>query len=107
MNKILSTFYENYRNTPRNIKFVDIYILITLVNILLLFIYGYFWCSFDEKISVAAIFTALGNLTFSVALREQISNKSLFNIKREKIIFDFVLCSLVLYIGVFSYMHLN
>ncbi|ETW31368.1 hypothetical protein PFFCH_01175 [Plasmodium falciparum FCH/4] len=74
MNKILSTFYENYRNTPRNIKFVDIYILITLVNILLLYMYGYFSCSFDEKISVAAIFTALGNLTFSIALREQVKN---------------------------------
>ncbi|CRH03125.1 conserved Plasmodium protein, unknown function [Plasmodium relictum] len=107
MNKILENFYKNYSSIPRIIKFIDIYVIFTFFQLIILSLYAYFTYSFHEKFSVAAIFTAIGNITFLVAMREQIINKSIFNLKREKIIFDFVLCSLVLHIGAFSYMHLN
>ncbi|GAW79152.1 defender against cell death 2 [Plasmodium gonderi] len=107
MKRILCAAYERYKCTPREIKIIDIYLLFTLSSLIVLSFYAYLFSFFGEKISVAAIFTSIGNITFLVALREQITNKNLFNLKREKIIFDFVLCSLVMYICVFSYMHLN
>ncbi|CRG93275.1 conserved Plasmodium protein, unknown function [Plasmodium gallinaceum] len=107
MKKILEKFYNNYSSTSRRIKFIDIYIILTFFHLIILSVYAYFSYSFHEKISVTAIFTAIGNITFLVAMREQFTHKSIFNLKREKIIFDFILCSLVLHIGAFSYMHLN
>ncbi|SBT70284.1 dolichyl-diphosphooligosaccharide--protein glycosyltransferase subunit DAD1, putative [Plasmodium malariae] len=108
MNRIVNTFYRRYKkSTLRIALFIDIFIIFTFSQLIILWFYAYLYSSFDDKIVVAAIFTAIGNVTFLGALREQITNKSLFNLKREKIIFDFVLCSLLLYIGVFSYMHLN
>ncbi|SCA48280.1 dolichyl-diphosphooligosaccharide--protein glycosyltransferase subunit DAD1, putative [Plasmodium ovale] len=107
MKKMISSFYQKYRDTPRNVQFIDTYIIFTFFHLVILTLYAYFSFSFGDKISHAAIFTAIGNLTFLMALRVQLMNKRVLNLKREKLIFDFVLCTLVLYIGVFSYMHLN
>ncbi|CXH89074.1 dolichyl-diphosphooligosaccharide--protein glycosyltransferase subunit DAD1, putative [Plasmodium berghei] len=108
MNEMINNFYNKYMNiTLKKIKFIDINIIFNLFNIILLSIYAFTFSLFKEKIANATIFTAIGNLTLLIALRVQITNKTLFNLKQEKIIFDFVICSLILYIGLFSYIHLN
>ncbi|CAD2096310.1 dolichyl-diphosphooligosaccharide--protein glycosyltransferase subunit DAD1, putative [Plasmodium vinckei petteri] len=114
MNENVNNFYNKYMNfTLKKIKFIDIYIIFNLFNIILLSIYAFVFSLFKEKIAHATIFTAIGNVTLLIALRVQviiiqkITNKTLFSLKQEKIIFDFVLCSLILYIGTFSYIHLN
>ncbi|VUC53983.1 dolichyl-diphosphooligosaccharide--protein glycosyltransferase subunit OST2, putative [Plasmodium berghei ANKA] len=105
---MINNFYNKYMNiTLKKIKFIDINIIFNLFNIILLSIYAFTFSLFKEKIANATIFTAIGNLTLLIALRVQITNKTLFNLKQEKIIFDFVICSLILYIGLFSYIHLN
>ncbi|CDU16137.1 hypothetical protein YYC_02243 [Plasmodium yoelii 17X] len=108
MNEIINNFYNKYTNvTVKKIKFIDINIIFNLFNIILLSVYIFTFSLFKEKIANATLFTAIGNFTLLIALRVQITNKSLFNLKQEKIIFDFVICSLILYIGLFSYAHLN
>ncbi|SCL99623.1 dolichyl-diphosphooligosaccharide--protein glycosyltransferase subunit DAD1, putative [Plasmodium chabaudi adami] len=108
MSEHVYNFYNKYMNiTLKKIQFIDIYIIFNLFNIILLSIYAFVFSLFKEKIAHATIFTAIGNVTLLIALRVQITNKTLFSLKQEKIIFDFVLCSLILYIGTFSYIHLN
>ncbi|VWU48780.1 dolichyl-diphosphooligosaccharide--protein glycosyltransferase subunit OST2, putative [Hepatocystis sp. ex Piliocolobus tephrosceles] len=104
---MMNTFYEKYRAVPKKLAFIDSYIFFTFLQLIILSLWGYFYSSFKAKIAQAAIYTAIGNITLLIALRVQLTDKNMFKLKREKIIFDFVLCSLLLYIGIISYMHLN
>lgn len=108
MNKRMQQFLDRYKKTPNKIKCVDLYIIFTFFQFLILTAYAYACFSLKNKFLIGSILLVLGNITFAVTIREQVYNKKAFHqINREKILFDFVLCSFLLHFGVFSFIRLN
>ena len=104
--EIVNTVKSNYlRQTPSRIQLVDLLVvslfLLTVVQVAYVFVAG---TSFPFNSYLAGLFSSFGSMVLAVALRIQLTNKALFDVKPERAFADFLVAMGVLQIAVFNYL---
>jgi hypothetical protein len=105
--QIISNVRSNYlNNTNRRIKLIDLLIfclgIISVTQVAFVYVSG---VSFPFNSYCSGMYSAVGSMVLSVALRMQLTNRKLFsNIKPEKAFADYLFAMAVLHIAVFNYL---
>lgn len=107
ISSILSTVRTNYfAQTSRRIQLIDL--LIATLALVALIQYCYVAVSrisFPFNSYLSGMFSAVGSLVLTVALRIQLTNKQIFSdIKPERAFADYLVAMAVLHIAVFNYL---
>lgn len=104
--EVYNTFVAEYKKTPQQIKIIDVFLLYTLLTAGAQVSYMLLVGSFPFNSFLAGLFCCLGFFVLTVCLRMQLdpSNKDFKDISPERAFADYVLCNMVLFLGVWNFM---
>jgi len=104
--EIWGHFRKEYeKKTPKRIQIIDYFLIFTVVIAGLQFLYVMLAGQFPFNSFLAGFICSVGLFVFTVCLRLQVTNPSDFhNISQERAYADFVVCNLLLYFVVVTFM---
>lgn len=104
--EIVAAVKSNYfKSTNTRVKLMDLLIVnlaaLTLIQIAYVVVSG---SSFPFNSFLSGLFSSMGSLVLTVALRIQCTNQELFQIKPERAFADYLVAQAVLHIAVFNFL---
>lgn len=102
---ICNELYVAYcADTPNRIKLLDAFLLILCMMASMLMLHVCIAGSFPFNSFLAAFISCVGTFTLTLAMRIQIRNKEVFGISGERAFADYLICSLILNVAVFTFL---
>ncbi|KAL0477174.1 dolichyl-diphosphooligosaccharide protein glycosyltransferase subunit [Acrasis kona] len=104
--EIIAKLVENYKkDTPQKVKLIDLFIVFTGLTAAIQFVYRVLVGTFPLNAFLAAFFTCLSLLVFTVALRKQVNpaTSGEFRVVPERAFGDYIFCCVLTFFVAMSY----
>ena len=104
--EIVLAGYEQYKKKSSNeVQIIDLFLVYALLSGILQIIYAIIMGSFPFNSFISGLVSSVGLFIFTVCLRLQITNPKTFgNISRTRAYLDYVICNLILFFIVVTFM---
>ncbi|EAS00602.1 dolichyl-diphosphooligosaccharide-protein glycosyltransferase subunit DAD1, putative (macronuclear) [Tetrahymena thermophila SB210] len=103
---IFRTFWNSYKkNTPSKIKLMDAFVVYCIMIICIQFFYYFVVGNFPQNSLIIGIFAPLGSATFTVCLRQQISQKTRYmNQSSDRSFWEYFLSMYIMFLACINYL---